>query len=371
MRAGSAKSVVLALIVLSFPAILAVDLVATAWPMPTAVLYAIPVLAAARSFGRPTSMTVLALALAFGALDAFFEGPDPATAMVSLSSLGVIGLIGLLWGRAHERIAQLYDLERRHSAELEESRRHLLVFFSLVAHDLRGPLTTISGYSQLLARADALDDERRERFARAVSSATRSLVRLADDLMDASRIGGGRLELSRSTWDLRGLAAEIVEQRQVATPSHRLVLEASDDGVEGSWDRDRIARVLVNLIDNAVKYSAPGGTVVVHVGRGDGRASLTVRDRGLGIPPEEIPRLFQPYARARQVAGISGLGLGLYIVQGIVAAHGGAISVESRVGRGSTFVVTLPLGGTAPTNPAGATAGTGAAHDLNAARPDR
>jgi len=122
------------------------------------------------------------------------------------------------------------------------------------------------------------------------------------------------------------------------------VLETTLSVVEGCWDRERIARVLVNLIDNAIKYSPHGGVMTVRIAPADGRARLTVSDQGVGIAPDQIASLFRPYARLGQVDGVAGLGLGLYIVKGIVDAHEGSIWAESRPGEGSTFVVDLPLG---------------------------
>jgi len=241
MPAESAKRIAtIAVLAASCPGILALDLFVVPWQMPTPVLYAIPVLLAARFLGRPATVVLLALALYVQMVDAMLEGADFAVTILAVSSLALIGGIGVLWGDAHARVAQFYELEQERAAELEESRRQLLRFFALVAHDLRGPVTAIRGYSQLLSRADTADEVRQTRIARGVDSATRQLTRLTDDVFEASRVGSGQLELRTSDWDLQLLADEIVEQRRVSAPTHRLVLEttlsvagAGDDPLSG------------------------------------------------------------------------------------------------------------------------------------------
>ena len=113
--------------------------------------------------------------------------------------------------------------------------------------------------------------------------------------------------------------------------------------VVGCWDPDRLGQVLDNLLGNAVKYSARGEEVTIQVAALDGEARLQVTDRGAGIPPEVLPRLFERFYRADHTGGSSGLGLGLYIARMLVEAHGGRIWAESEVGRGSAFTIALPL----------------------------
>ncbi|MBI2940428.1 MAG: HAMP domain-containing histidine kinase [Chloroflexi bacterium] len=351
---STAQIVALGLTLTSIPVILAVDVYLTPWRVPTRILYAIPIIVAARLFGALVATIVIVVAIAFSVLDILLVGPDLPTDALAILALAAVGLLSLLWARAERRAqalaaerARLYEQEQQRAAELRESHARLLEFFSMVAHDLRAPLTTISGFSQMLPRYEALPSEQRERLARSVQSSVRQIVRLSSDLLDASRIGAGRFEISKEPCDLMAVTREVVEQRRPAAPCHHLILEATGEGIESHCDPDRIAQVIGNLVDNAIKYSPQGGTVRVVVERVGGRARIAVSDQGIGIAPGDIPRLFQPYVRLRGTTGAKGLGLGLYIVKGIVEAHGGAIDVQSQPGQGSTFTIDLPLTGPA------------------------
>ncbi|MBI3978600.1 MAG: HAMP domain-containing histidine kinase [Chloroflexi bacterium] len=347
---STGRLVALGLIVVTFPLILAIDLYLTPWRVPTRILYAIPIMVAARVFSARGTIGVTLVAIAFSVLDAWLAGVDLPTEALAILALAAIGLLSLLWADAERRIralaaerARLHEQELQRAAELEESRARLLEFFSMVTHDLRGPLTAIQGYGQMLPRWDTLSPSLREKMITNVSSSIRQIVRLAADLQDASRVGAGRFEIDREPIDLVALAREIVDQRQPAAPGHRLILEARAERLEGRWDCDRMVQVIGNLVDNAVKYSPDGGEVRVVVERSDDHARVVVSDQGIGIAPEDLPRLFQPYARLRREPGPKGLGLGLYIVRGIVEAHGGTIAVRSEPRKGSTFTVELPL----------------------------
>jgi signal transduction histidine kinase len=169
---------------------------------------------------------------------------------------------------------------------------------------------------------------------------------LVIDLLDASRIQQGRLVLQRAHGDLVALAQAVLDRFAEAserTPHHQLVLDASEP-VVGVWDLNRLDQALTNLVSNALKYSPEGGEIRVTARQVDGRALVSVRDEGIGIPPAEQGKLFQPFVRSAAVRGsVSGTGLGLYITRQIVEQHGGMITVESEPGRGSCFTIPLPL----------------------------
>jgi signal transduction histidine kinase len=151
--------------------------------------------------------------------------------------------------------------------------------------------------------------------------------------------------------DLVALARQVVESRQVTTAQHHILLEAPER-VEGTWDAARLEQAMDNLVGNAIKYSPNGGQVRVRIERQDSQGLVSVSDQGLGMRPKELPQLFQLFSRLESAGTIEGSGLGLYIVRGIVEAHGGRIWAESAgPGQGSTFYLTLPLGQAAPAVP--------------------
>jgi len=168
------------------------------------------------------------------------------------------------------------------------------------------------------------------------------LTRLSDYLLDVTRLTTGSLELSRAEMDLSDLAKEVVERFQPELAQAGCEMHIVETGrVTGQWDRLRLDQVITNLLANAIKY-APGKTVELEVRSGDGTAVLVVRDQGPGIPPERLPKLFQKFERAIEREDGRGFGLGLWIVHQIVSMHGGTIAVDSRLGAGTTFTLSLP-----------------------------
>ena len=224
-------------------------------------------------------------------------------------------------------------------------------FISIAAHELRTPLTTIRGYAQLL-HVQHERDGRPERELRALAAMVRAVDRLSAlsrDLLDVSRIRTGQFALELRPLDLAALAREVVERHADTldgqAPS-RLRIEVVAAPLPVLCDAERLEQVLSNLIENALKYSPDGGEVVVELRREDGRAELSVRDHGIGVPADALERIFELFGRAPNAAenAVTGLGLGLYICRSIVEGHGGRVWVESAgVGRGATFRVELPL----------------------------
>jgi signal transduction histidine kinase len=144
--------------------------------------------------------------------------------------------------------------------------------------------------------------------------------------------------------DVRGLARGAVDLFRSAATTHRLVLDVTDEPAMVSCDSLRIEQVLNNLISNAIKYSPSGSDVNVDVGVRDDEAVLSVRDEGVGIAPEDVPHIFEPFRRTgASRESVKGVGLGLYVTKRIVEAHGGRLEVDSMLGAGSTFRVFLPL----------------------------
>jgi signal transduction histidine kinase len=236
-------------------------------------------------------------------------------------------------------------------SELREAVRAREEFLSVASHELRTPLTPLKGFAALtLQRMEKGEDfPDRERFLKALRSMSRQtdrLHRLVDDLLDTSRIQAGRFELERQQVDLVPLVREVLERFELrGQEGLRFRFEMPPTPVEGLWDGPRLEQVVTNLLSNAVRYSPQGGTVQVRFLLTSESAELQVRDEGIGIPPESLASLFQPFARASNATSrhFGGLGLGLFICREIVQRHGGDIWAESPgPHRGSSFHVRLP-----------------------------
>jgi signal transduction histidine kinase len=220
-------------------------------------------------------------------------------------------------------------------------------FVGDVSHELRTPLTAIKGFVETLQEGAADDPEARRRFLQTVATETDRLIRLTNDLLLLTRADADQLELRLSTTSLAACVDRAVAQLQSCAQGKQIsiVVEQPDEAPLVRVDRDRIHQVLVNLLDNAVKFTPPEGRVALAFGREDGLVSCTVSDTGPGIPADEIPHLFGRFyrgdsSRARQGAG--GYGLGLAIAKAIVEAHGGRLWVESEPGEGASFTLALP-----------------------------
>ena len=238
--------------------------------------------------------------------------------------------------------AELFAAEQAARAVAEQALRNRDDFIALVCHELRSPLSAIRGYAQLLQRRSPSPDPVLERIV----GQTQQLTRLVDDLAGAAELGSGQLRLERAAVDVVQVARSVVEQARQQGTSHALLLEGVRGPLIGVWDPGRLEQILHNLVGNAIKYSPAGGEIVVQVTDQGDQAQISVRDQGLGIPPEALPKLFDRFYRVeRKTCRSSGLGLGLFITRTLVEAHGGRIWVESEPGRGSTFYVTLPYTG--------------------------
>ena len=221
-----------------------------------------------------------------------------------------------------------------------------------VSHDLRTPLTRLRGTAEMALAADPDVDRYREALADCVEESDRVLVML-NTLMDISEAESGAMQLQRAPVALLDVVDRAVDlYRDVAEAkgvSLHVVADSSRTDTLVDGDRTRLEQVAANLIDNAVKYTSSGGRIDVTVRRADGRAILEVRDTGVGIPADELPRIWDRLFRGDTSRAERGLGLGLSLVKAIVEAHGGTVSVSSDVGRGSVFSVSLPASSPQPT----------------------
>jgi len=212
-----------------------------------------------------------------------------------------------------------------------------------VAHELRTPLTIIQG--NLQAILDGVYPLEAGQIA-GLYDETRLLTRLVDDLHDLALADAGQLRLDRAPVDLIGVARTTVEHFTPAAEAAgvRLEMHANGSAGEVEGDADRLAQALRNLLGNALRHTPAGGQVTVQVHQADGQVQLEVADTGSGIPPEDLPHIFDRFYRAdksRSRQG-GGAGLGLAITRQLVAAHGGRIEVQSFVGQGTTFTIMLP-----------------------------
>lgn len=219
-------------------------------------------------------------------------------------------------------------------------------FVSEVAHELRTPLTTIKGYADTLVRLhQTLSEERRLQCYQTISDEIARLSRLINDLLDLSRIEAGKVVLRKEPLDLVAMARHTLNTAQARADEKRIRLElhAPDGLPDVLADSDAIRRVFDNLIDNAIKYTQPGGTVSVSIVPKGDQVGVNVADTGIGIAEKDIGRIFDRFFRVKMTGGrVSGTGLGLPIVKSIVEEHGGAVSASSVVGQGSILSFTLP-----------------------------
>jgi PAS domain S-box-containing protein len=220
-------------------------------------------------------------------------------------------------------------------------------FVSAVSHELRTPLTSIYGFAETLLRQDVLfGEEERRTFLTYIASESQRLTRIVDALLNVARLDIGDLQVSLSPTDVGALVSEAVSSAQEAAAEHSFVVEVPDEPLAVVADRDKLRQILSVLLDNAVRYSPMGGTVTVAARRRADKVELEVVDEGIGIPAAEQERIFRKFYRAEASArdgGGGGTGLGLFIAQGLVAAMGGRIGVESVESEGSTFSFELPL----------------------------
>ena len=242
---------------------------------------------------------------------------------------------------------------------LHDQLAHKEQFIAMIAHELRGPLSPIINYAQMIARHscapkdEGITPQRNATLLRQTNiivGQARRLTRLVNDLLDSSRLTSGQFTLVRETCDLTNMVKETVEQLRPVAPYHTLVANVPADPIVGNWDCGRLQQALGNLLDNAIKYSDERTTVTVSVQPMQEIVRVSVHNMGVSIPASEIGQLFRPYARLEGAGKRQGSGLGLYITRSIVEAHNGTLRLEPNTEeistgepRGTTFSFDLPL----------------------------
>ncbi len=249
-------------------------------------------------------------------------------------------IAGLAIGNAEHFQLMRHNAER--SAELERSKSE---FLKLASHELRGPLGVLRGYLSMMTEG-ALDAEQMQHIAPLLSGKLTQINDLVNQMLESARLDDSRLELEHGEVDLSAVVREAGDAvRLLLTPAHSLVLDLPPQSLFVDGDRARLATVVSNLVDNAIKYSPNGGEVRCTLVCDQDDATLSVSDQGMGIAPADFDRLFKRFGRlvTPENSHIAGTGLGLYLCRRLARMHGGDITVASEPGAGTTFTLTLPL----------------------------
>ncbi|MEJ5222511.1 MAG: HAMP domain-containing sensor histidine kinase, partial [Tepidiforma sp.] len=241
----------------------------------------------------------------------------------------------------------------RMTEEVQRSQQTLRDFLANISHELKTPLTSIRGFSEAILDGTIDDPQGIQRSARIISDESGRVLRLVQELLDLSRIESGQVSMEQDDVDLAELFAHLADVFSLRAEERQVTLEFAPSGtarVRG--DFERLEQVLNNLIDNALRYTPPRGTVRVACrDLQPGTLQVAVSDTGPGIAPEDLPHLFERFYRSKHTResndGRKGHGLGLAIAREIVRAHGGEIWATSELGKGTTFVFTLPIAGRA------------------------
>lgn len=260
---------------------------------------------------------------------------------------------------AHAEAEALAQDNARLYQEAQQAVRLRDEFLSIAAHELRTPITSLKGYAQLLnhqlARSGRLDPERLRQGLEVINRQSNKLTQLVGQLLEISRLETGRLELDLQRTDLRQLVEEVAASTQANLltreegPQHSIrVINPDPDQPLVAWvDPIRLEQVLINLVNNALKYSPPGGAIEIGLSlfeeEAEQRLQIRVRDWGVGVDPQHRPHLFERFYQARPSDASNGLGLGLYISQQIIQLHGGQIEAEFPDEGGSCFIITIPV----------------------------
>ncbi len=231
----------------------------------------------------------------------------------------------------------------------QESLRLQEEFMAVTSHDMRTPLAAVRGYAQLARRhlaGDQQDLESVDRWLGDIDESATRLTGLVSEFMDATLLRAGQeVPIQLQPTDLVAIVVERVREHEGAAEAHRFTTSLEHESIIGNWDPARIGRVLDNLLGNAVKFSPDGGAIEVKVAGDETAATVTITDHGIGIAPQDLSRIFLPMYRGANASAVAGTGLGLAGSRRLAELMGGEITVKSRLGKGSTFTVRLPLAG--------------------------
>jgi signal transduction histidine kinase len=262
----------------------------------------------------------------------FFGHPEPGkftkeheNIVVSIAAQAAIGIDN----------AKLYEEVKALNDKKDE-------FIGLASHELKTPLTSISGYLQIISRLKS--DEASQKFIDKTIHQVKKLTSLVSDLLDVSKIEAGKLQLGIEQFDIKPVVEGAIELIRHSNNNYNISLQTSIDSLTVSGDPHRIEQVLINLLTNAIKYSPGSDKVEVFLNTKDNKVIVGVKDYGVGIAADKLTKVFSRFYRIEGAnPNISGLGIGLYLSHEIVTRHKGKLWVESDLGKGSTFWLSIPL----------------------------
>jgi two-component system phosphate regulon sensor histidine kinase PhoR len=258
-----------------------------------------------------------------------------------------LGILTRQLNETGEKLQKMFKQLEHEQTELQKAERIRKDFVINVSHELRTPLASIQGYTETLLDGALHDPEHNTKFLSIIRQNAERLGRLTADLMTLSRLELRTTRFQFASYYVNDLIADCVDSMRPIADKKRvaITIERTADNVEVFCDSESVHQVIANLLDNALKYTPEGGAVTVGAQPRDGDVEIFVRDTGIGIPPEELPRLFERFYRVDKARSreLGGTGLGLAIVKHLVRAQGGNVRVESQVGKGSTFIFSLPV----------------------------
>jgi K+-sensing histidine kinase KdpD/ActR/RegA family two-component response regulator len=310
---------------------------------PPAVLEAVPVEVESRTIGEPALDSVILPLRAGGADVGVLVLGAPTDA-----SSGYLTTLGAQFGLAVQN-AERFERERETVEQLSELSRMKSTFLATVSHELRTPLTAVMGFAQtLIRRGDQFSPEQRSHLLERISSQSARLSRLVDDLIDATGVESGLLRVKMEPTDISPIIERVAES---LVDGEREIVVRIEDGLPVAMaDEVRLEQVLINLVENARKYSTPGRPIQLSAATEGDLVRISVADEGIGIDPAFAEHMFEPFTQADigDTRRDRGVGLGLSIVRGLVVAMQGTVEARSQPGVGTTFVVHLKRGDTRP-----------------------
>ncbi len=234
-----------------------------------------------------------------------------------------------------------------YTQELKRLNTHKDEFISMASHELNTPLTSLRVYLQMLkenVQKPGDDVTTRVTYTTKALNLTDKLGKLIGDLLNVSKIEAGKLHMHTQQFDFQALLQEVLDSMRAITKKHTIVFSGFNDSLLVWGDKDRLEQVVVNLLSNAIKYSPKADKILVDLQKHDDKLALSITDYGIGIPANQMHRIFSRFFRAEGLSpSFSGLGIGLYLSHQIVIRHNGTMRVQSEEGKGSTFTVELPL----------------------------
>ncbi|MBI1320968.1 MAG: hypothetical protein GC168_18735 [Candidatus Hydrogenedens sp.] len=312
-------------------------------------LYTIPTLMGFLIIERGLQITIVVLSITLILTGCFFPVPIEtdllvffANRVLSIITVLITGIMVNYRVRMEQTLGDALAKERKASAMQR-------AFVSMVSHEFRTPLTIIDGEAYRMGKVkQAVSPEDLQTRVKSIRQAVSRMIVLIERILYTSRAFDNKISMHLERVNLWTLLKSIGRQHSEVALSHQIKVNVHDLPVSIRADRNLVTYILDNLIGNAIKYS-PEGSVVEVTGQTNGTmAVIAVRDQGIGIPEADLPNLFEPYYRGGNVAGISGSGVGLYLVETFVRMHGGRILVESVEGQGSVFTVQMPVAGAEP-----------------------